>query len=148
MFKLQEDVEFDLPLCTADIFARLSNILLFEGMYELAHFMRDKSNCLVDKERKKIVELLTEASVLALHFMNGVSHRGYTYIQLKWAVVRVQYTLGLHLMTELKRQANMSQKELDEMQKYWERLSAITRAFELPCDKEVLAIERKVRSLS
>eukprot|EP00795_Rhopilema_esculentum_P002968 gene2968-1222_t len=144
IYKLCEDPDAHFPQCSAEIFVRHSNVLILEGMLQLAHLFRD-DDCNSNGGVQKVIEMYKQTSSICLQLMNGITHRNKTYKDFQWIALRAQFSLGQFTMAELKNKLAVASEERKRMYKYWERVSALSRAFEhSTSDNKVLNIQRKI----
>ena len=71
----------------------------------------------------------------------GTKHKSDTCVQLQWIVVNAQFSIG-----RLKSQLASSTHEKEDARKYWERLAALLKAFELPVNDGLLKMQNDVCS--
>jgi len=129
------------PFCSTKIFVRHSNVLLVEGMLELANCFREKGPS-TEKETKTKIGMYQQTSKLCIQMLYGIKNKSDTCVQFQWIVVRAQFSIGM-----LKSQVASSTDEKEDARKYWERLAALIKAFELPVNDGFLKLQNDVCSL-
>ena len=63
IYKLCEDPDAHFPQCSAEIFVRHSNVLILEGMLQLAHLFRD-DDCNSNGGAQKVIGMLSQFLVV------------------------------------------------------------------------------------
>lgn len=78
-------------------------------------------------------------SSLCFQLLSKITQKNKIYKQLQWVALRAQFSIGT-----IKSRIAKTNKDIEGAGKYWERLSALSRAFDLPTDDDIMQLQEKV----
>eukprot|EP00794_Sanderia_malayensis_P020467 gene20467-22483_t len=133
----------ELQCCCAEVFVRNSNVLLLEGMLQLANLLKaNGSKCETDSIG--IVGAYKQASIACFHFLASMKHRNEVYRQMLWVLLRSHFELALFMAENSKKQCNTTASQTQDLQSFLERATALSNAFEFRMDSTIMLLQRKL----